>query len=481
MEFFWQLFFWLIPIWTFVLIPFSTFYYEADDGMIMAGTSINPDGKAQSKLYQACCWQFAVMVVVGLMFGVTYLIFSDTVVPVVEYTAPLLSQAVTFGDSGRGPIYDMFPVENASDPGLFLPFSRNLFMDMADADIEYASKADSSTEAAITLKVDISTFFAALMAWLGWFLFALFGGIGMSSMPLDLLLTFRNRPRHMDAVEYAEAQMSLRERVNELVEIGELIKTERDAKTLTEEAGGGGGGIGAFFNSELRKEARTERQAILEFKQAVFLLEADVEEFQACTSHYENYNPLTPYIALLMGICSVIISLFWILHILLYVMPSKPLVPFLNSYFSFFDKFFPLFGVLSVALFTVYLLFAAVKGCFKFGLRVACITLHPMKVGKTYMSSMLFNIGLVLLCALPVVQFASTSFADYARFATIRQIFGVQIENLKFFGWWWANNIFVYIFFGFSVVTCLYLCCKPKETPPDGLEMRDRLRSRRGG
>ena len=127
----------------------------------------------------------------------------------------------------------------------------------------------------------------------------------------------------------------------------------------------------------------------------------------------------------------------------------------------------------------MYLLFATIKGCFKFGLRVACITLHPMIVGKTYMSSFMFNIALVLLCALPVVQFATTAFSDYARFTTINQIFGVQIENLQFFGWWWTNNIFVYIFLVCSALSALYLWGKPKDAPPSGAELRDRLRSRR--
>merc|ERR1712232_972985 len=103
-----------------------------------------------------------------------------------------------------------------------------------------------------------------------------------------------------------------------------------------------------------------------------------------------------------------------------------------------------------------------------------------MVMGKTYMSSFMFNIGLVLLCALPVVQFAQQAFADYARFSTIRQIFGVQAENLLFFGWWWRNNIFVYIFMGISVLSALYLSCKPRETPPSGAELAERLRSRSG-
>jgi LMBR1 domain-containing protein 1 len=341
--------------------------------------------------------------------------------------------------------------------------------------VAYVGTVEDIGSNTITLQVAVSTFYGGLMAWIGWFFFALFGGIGMAAMPLDLILTFRNRPKHMDAVEFAEAQMSLRERVNELVDIGELVKVERDASPET-----GAGGFGGYFNSETRKGMREERQSLLELKQAVFLLEKDVDEFQACSANYDKYNPLTPYIALVFGVCSSIISIFWVIHIIVYVFPKEPLAPFLNNYFEWFDQWFPLFGTLSVAIFTLYLLFCAVKGCFKFGLRVACIQLHPMIIGRTYMSSFMFNIGLVLLCALPVVQFAADAFSDYARFSTIRQIFGVQIENLKFFGWWWTNNIFVYVFMTCVVLSTLYLWCKPKDTPPSGVELRDRLRARRG-
>jgi LMBR1 domain-containing protein 1 len=205
-----------------------------------------------------------------------------------------------------------------------------------------------------------------------------------------------------------------------------------------------------------------------------------VEDFKACTQNYEKYNPLKPYISLVLGVCSAIISLFWVIHIIVYVFPDQPWAPFLNNYFEWFDRWFPLFGVLSVAIFTVYLLFAAITGCFKFGLRVACMTLHPMILGKTYMSSFLFNIGLVLMCALPVVQFSAQAFSDYARNSTIFQIFNVQISNLIFFGWWFTLKIFVYIFFTFMILSFVYLLCRPKDTPPSGLELRDRLRSRRG-
>eukprot|EP00529_Nitzschia_sp_RCC80_P012531 CAMPEP_0113446020 /NCGR_PEP_ID=MMETSP0014_2-20120614/3487_1 /TAXON_ID=2857 /ORGANISM="Nitzschia sp." /LENGTH=560 /DNA_ID=CAMNT_0000337091 /DNA_START=342 /DNA_END=2024 /DNA_ORIENTATION=- /assembly_acc=CAM_ASM_000159 len=476
MELFWSIFFWLIPIWVFVMIPFSSFYYEADDGMLMAGTSVNPNPVRKSKIFQAMGWTCAVMIVIAIIFVVGYLLGSDAEIPVQEYVGMDLDTAFNLGQQRGGPVYVITPVTNQTENGtVVLPFSTDQLEPMAGNQNDQAYEFNDNGTMTLILQVSVTTFFAGLMAWMGWFLFAVFGGIGLSAMPLDLIMVYKNRPRHMDAVEFAEAQKSLRERVNELVDIGEMIKVERDANPTMGQVGG----IGNYFDSGKRKEARNERQALLEFKQAVFLMEQDVEDFKACTQNYENYNPLKPYISLFLGGCACIISLFWFIHIIVYMFPKTPLAPFLNNYFAWFDKWFPLFGVLSVAIFTVYLLFAAMTGCFKFGLRVACMTLHPMILGKTYMSSFLFNIGLVLLCAMPVVQFSADAFSDYARNTAINQIFNVQINSLVFFGWWFTNNVFVYALVIIMFLSSVYLCCRPKDTPPSGVELRDRLRSRR--
>lgn len=464
MTLFWDIFFWLIPVWVFLMIPFSSFFYEADDGMIMAGTSVNPNGVKKSRILSALGWTTGVVVFVVVVFWITYFFLSDTFIPVMEYVGQDLATART-----QGVVFQI-------DPTRYNNFNENQLADMTVFDEQYSvSVVEFDKPTTLEMQVGLSTFFAALMAWLGWFLFAMFGGIGMASMPLDLLVVFKNRPKHMDAVEFAEAQKNLRDRVNELVDIGELIKIERESNPNM----GSVGGIGNYMNAGKRKEARIERQALLEFKQGVFLLEQDVEEFKASTSNYENYNPLKPYVSLFLGICSIIVSTVWIIHIIVFIIPNQPWHLFLNSYFAWFDKWFSLFGVLSVAIFTIYLLFAAVTGCFKFGLRVAFVQLHPMKLGKTYMSSFLFNVGLVCMCALPVVQFSAQAFSDYARDSTINQIFNVQIENLKFFGFWFTNKIFIYVFLGFFVLSFFYLLIRPKTSGPSGSKLRDRLRSRR--
>ncbi len=48
-----------------------------------------------------------------------------------------------------------------------------------------------------------------------------------------------------------------------------------------------------------------------------------------------------------------------------------------------------------------------VKGCTKVGLNLLVFTVHPMRVGATLMSSLLFNVGLILLATNAVIQFCA--------------------------------------------------------------------------
>jgi LMBR1 domain-containing protein 1 len=460
MDLFWEIFYWAIPVWVFILIPMCTFYYEADDGMLMAGTSYGAKqgAKPNSRVMEAIKYEMFVVAIFGTIFTITYLLLNETAIPVREVVG------VNFSS---GPTYTITPTGTSFTAGLLAP--------MGSQDTAVLTKNFTpQTLGIVNLNVDPSIFYAGLMAWIGWFVFAIFGGIGMAAMPLDLILAFTDRPRHMDAVEFAEAQVILRDRVNELVNVGELLKIEREERA---QANGGKGG--GFFSREARKEAADLKRTMLQFKQAVYLLEEDVEDFTNCTANYKNYNPLIPYFYLLGGFCAFAISICWLLQIILFVLPPTPVIPFLNTYFEWFDQWFPLFGVLSVAIFSFYLLICAVKGCFKFGLRFLFFQIHPMKPNKTYMSSFLFNVALILLCALPVVQFSVTAFQEYARYTTINQVVNVQLKYLKFFGWFWQNKFFEYALLAISLLTCVYLGCKPRDSSSgsDSMALRDRLRS----
>jgi LMBR1 domain-containing protein 1 len=108
------------------------------------------------------------------------------------------------------------------------------------------------------------------------------------------------------------------------------------------------------------------------------------------------------------------------------VVAALPASQFLNDLFIALDSVFPLFGTLSYGIFAFYLLFCVLKGCLKFGLRCFCMSIHPMRIGNTMMNSMLFNVWMLLLTAVAIVQFSSSAFSTYARLTAVDMLFGIQ-------------------------------------------------------
>jgi len=452
MILFWEIFFWSIPAFVFLLIPYMTFFYEADDGTLMAGTSVG--ATPRSRICEAIKYEIAVLIIFGSLFITGYLLLGEAEIPIQAY-------------EGLIPTFELSCGEGANST-----FRETFLEAMGPDDQTYSINVQGSINyESITMPVNIPTFFAGFMSFFGWFFFALFGGIGMASAPLDLILAFIHRPTHMDPTEFADAQVIIRNRVNELVNIGETLKLDRDNRRARGEKRG--------LLSGFSKEARAEKNTFLEFKKAVYLLEEDVEEFQACSAHYDSYNPLLPWLSLFCGVLSLVLSLAWIVHIGVFMIPPNPIHSLLNAFFIWLDGGFALLGVLAVAIFTLYLLLCAVSGCFKFGIRFLFFQIHPMKLNKTYMSSFMFNVGLILLCALPVVQFCVAAFPDYARYTNISQVMGTQVHYLKFFTFFWTNNIFVYALLAVTGLTTLFLFCRPRDrTGIDSISLKERLGKR---
>ena len=61
----------------------------------------------------------------------------------------------------------------------------------------------------------------AQTSWIGWFLFSLWGGIGLAALPIDLVLAYVYRPVPMDAREVAEYRLQVQKRVAELLDVGQ--------------------------------------------------------------------------------------------------------------------------------------------------------------------------------------------------------------------------------------------------------------------
>ncbi len=46
----------------------------------------------------------------------------------------------------------------------------------------------------LTMDVSLVVYTLAIVSLLGWFLFVIFGGVGITALPLDLFHEFRTRP-----------------------------------------------------------------------------------------------------------------------------------------------------------------------------------------------------------------------------------------------------------------------------------------------
>lgn len=88
---------------------------------------------------------------------------------------------------------------------------------------------------------------------------------------------------------------------------------------------------------------------------------------------------LSFWFSLLGGIIFALVALTWIVHIVVYLLVSPPLHPFLNSMFEALDDAFRLFGIAAFALWCFFLILAAIKGFTKLGLNFGFIQLYPMK------------------------------------------------------------------------------------------------------
>ncbi|KAL2557966.1 LIMR family protein [Forsythia ovata] len=93
--------------------------------------------------------------------------------------------------------------------------------------------------------------------------------------------------------------------------------------------------------------------------------------------------------------------------------------------------FLGLLGTAAFAFFCFYLLLAVIAGAMILGLKLVFITIHPMKWGATLMNSFLFNVGLILLCSISVIQFCATAFAYYSQATAPQEIFGHTLQSLR--------------------------------------------------
>ena len=307
----------------------------------------------------------------------------------------------------------------------------------------------------IELKVNIIIYSIAVLTFISWIVFALFGGIGLASIPIDFFISFVNRPTNLDNEEAKERKLNLYEEIEELQKLGdEIVKMEKSGVQHK-----------MFFMPSKRNYNKKKNDFVSRFA----LVQKEYEILNKNNYIKDSFAVIIYYLLIPLAILSSILTLLWVIQFIcsyFYILKGskdrRPGYPFLSYMLIFFqDHDVSFLSFFFFALLTLYLLFCVIKGNFTFGVRFLCWKVHPMEKGKTYMDSLLFNISLILLGSMAITQFVSDCLSDYIAFTDIDTLFNTLIKNLKFFKYFYRYYIFQYIFFVIFILTLGYLIYKP--------------------
>mmetsp|Transcript_71073 Transcript_71073/g.169636 ORF Transcript_71073/g.169636 Transcript_71073/m.169636 type:complete len:511 (+) Transcript_71073:64-1596(+) len=312
------------------------------------------------------------------------------------------------------------------------------------------------------VQVGFQIYIVSVLCFLGWFFLSIFGGVGLSAAPLDMILGFVDRPKPISEAAYQQRRKLVGLAAGVLLQRAEELQT-RDAEG--EEKKGKRSMWSSWQSGRALRQVRTDYNR---FRCDVLLLEEEFEKIQV-SKFNKGESLVVAVLKLCCGVVFALMSLAWVLQIVLCVLvpqlTGQAGPPFLNSLFALCEEsgFYPL-GVAVYACFIFYLLICVVKGCTKFGMRVAfLISIHPMRPQNTPLNSILFNVEMLLVSTAALVQFSQTVFNDYARLTEADVIFSAQIQRLRFYRFFFENHIFIITMLAVFVLALIYLLIRPRD------------------
>ena len=429
----WQILFVAIAGMVVLVIPFTVFYYETDDEGVGARKRAPDDmlkrctdtTNCSRSLGAAFLYTIITLVICGMLVAIPFAFLNSTQIPYKVTTVSTTNGAFFFQAQSPAP-------HKGCGKGAGCTFS--------DANLE--------------MTVSFVVWLAAMMLLAGWVVFIFYAGVGLVALPLDGINAFRDRPKVLTVAEARNIKKNLRDKTQKLL----------DAAT---ELGGQitGASTARMTWGEKRKFKREEKEAVRKLRVLTDALDDEVVQYQTCEprAYREHYNPIVPYLQLVGSLFGIVITVCWLVQIILVVLIDPPVDPFLNNLFSVFDGTADFIGTALFAVFTFYLLLAVIRGNLKFGTRFFVIQLHPMKVGKTLINSMLFNLLFVLLCTLPVVQLSEAAFQGYTRLTDAGVIFGTQVQYMEFFRYIFEPKAQIYALLGVAFLSFIYFMLYPSD------------------
>ena len=413
MDLIWQIIYLVIAVFVFVIIPLEISFYECD-----------PDWTCKQKVFNGFCFFFGEVIVVALIYIITFFIFNKVHIPVASTECDVLG--------------NKFLSRDAIDE------NEEQFYSVCK------TKEDSNIEFTISFQV----YAIALLSFISYILFMIFGGVGIFSFPLDLIYSFCTRPVRIKPAKLEEMKKEIVVTAADLKDLGMQLKRLEE--------------LGHHKKNMFSKDKRHYNDLFKQLKVGVSVLE-DQYEIVNLQDMANQTSALGYLMKLIAGIFCMILSVLWILQIIFYIIvriDDKPLFSFLNvPLVVLADVNLSFLSIMIYVVLTFYLLIITLKGNFKFGLRIMILgQIHPMKKDNTYMNSILFNVLLVMLTSVSVIQFSIRAFGEYTSSTDADIIFNTQIKYLTFYRFFFNYNIFEYGFLLIALISFIYLILRPNDT-----------------
>ncbi|XP_024392786.1 LIMR family protein At3g08930 [Physcomitrium patens] len=408
----------------FFVVPFSIFYYEAD--------------QEKSWLRRACSaisWVVATAIILGILFGVAFVLVGK-----VDFGVQRLESSAQAYTTDFSLVTSMSPCLATNQGGTATRVSCS------------AELADPESATTWTMRTSFPEYVIAILTIVGSILFSIFGGVGIASLPLSLIFAYVHRPKTI---------ITRSQYIKEATELGNRAKQIKEAALALQREQRSG------------SKSRKWKTNVHKVQKELMYLEEDERALEEVYPQGEKADTswaltVLGYLGgLVFGIIGLLVSVVWVVHIIIYMLITPPLTPFLNWIFIRLDNFWGLLGTVAFAFFCCYLLIAVISGQMHLSLNILFVAIHPMKLNGTYMSSFLFNVELVLICSISVIQFCAKSFAVYAQATVVQEIFGHTLESLRGIKYLFEYNVFQYAFLvcaGLATAHYLTFGCRKKRT-----------------
>jgi LMBR1 domain-containing protein 1 len=197
------------------------------------------------------------------------------------------------------------------------------------------------------------------------------------------------------------------------------------------------------------------------------IAEREFEKLDMIASYKDKVEPCRWTCYLISGGLMAVVSIIFMIHIFLYAVlkvENKNVQPFLNGVLESLETSrASFFATLFIVLFCFYLMFAAVRGNVKFGLRFFFISFYPIVPKETFISSFFANCLIMNVWMFAMMQLCTQLFRGYIRGTDAAKIYLVHVRHMDGMGWVWEKNFFIVWAAVWWFVSFIYFCLKPQE------------------